>query len=93
MSLFEQIPAHSVSTFSFEHVFSPHNDSYVKSYFHLIDDFLPYHTHDFYEINIVYDGTGKHIFGEKEILTGRGDVFIIPPHEKHGYSSNGNLNV
>ncbi len=93
MSLFEQIPAHNISQFSFGQVRSLHNESYVKSYFHPIENYLPYHTHDFYEINIVYGGEGKHIFGNREMLTRKGDVFIIPPYVKHGYSSSGDLNV
>ena len=93
MAIFDKIPEHKTSCFEFEKVQTDYNEKYVKSYFHYIDDFLPYHKHGFYEINIIYDGVGKHMFGSKEILTSKGDVFVIPPNIEHGYSSSGALTV
>lgn len=93
MPLFDQIPLHETSLFRFEDVKYGQGCEYIKSYYHHLTDFIPYHTHDFYEINIVYSGVGKHKLEKREILTQRGDVFIIPPHMKHGYSCNGRLTV
>lgn len=43
------------------------------------------HCQEFYEINIVLGGHGKHYVGERSITVDKGDVFIIPPALKHGY--------
>ena len=93
MSFFNEIPLHTTSLFSFENVPYSVNNKYVKSYYHHLTEFIPYHTHDFYEINIVYSGVGKHKLKNREILTQRGDVFIIPPHMNHGYSCHEELTV
>ena len=93
MSLFDPIPLHKTSLFTFDDVPHGGNCKYIKSYFHHLTDFIPYHTHDFYEINIVYSGVGMHQLEKKDILTQCGDVFIIPPHMKHGYSCRADLTV
>jgi len=93
MSIIERIPEHRISVFKFEDVRSRPGGRYVKSYYHDLTRFLPYHTHDFYEINIVYSGVGKHQLAGRELLTQKGDVFIIPPHARHGYSCHETLTV
>ena len=93
MSFFDQIPLHTTSLFKFESVPHETDHKYIKSYYHHLTDFIPYHTHDFYEINIIYSGVGKHKLENREILTQRGDVFIIPPNMKHGYSCKDELTV
>lgn len=93
MPFLDPIPLHKTSLFTFEDVPYGGNRKYIKSYYHHLSDFIPYHTHDFYEINIVYRGVGMHQLEKKEILTQRGDVFIIPPHMKHGYSCHADLTV
>ena len=93
MSLFDPIPPHKKPLFRFEDVPYGKGRRYVKAYSHSLTDFLPYHTHDFYEINLVTDGVGVHRLGKREILTRAGDVFIIPPHRPHGYSCQGALTV
>lgn len=93
MPFLNPIPLHNTSLFKFENVHYDKNCKYVKSYYHHLNDFLPYHTHDFYEINIVYSGVGIHQLEKREILTQCGDVFIIPPHMKHGYSCHEDLTV
>lgn len=93
MSINQSIPQHSKPLFNFEDVKTAHNEKYIKSYYHELSDFLPLHTHAFYEINIISSGAGKHRFGDKEILTRKGDIFIIPPHTRHGYSCNEKLKV
>ena len=93
MAIFDKIPEHTISCFEFGSVRIENDEKYVKSYFHPIKDFLPSHKHGFYEINIICDGVGKHVFGSREILTRKGDVFVIPPNIEHGYSSSGSLTV
>jgi len=43
------------------------------------------HTHDFYEINIVLDGMGRHYVEDRSCEAGTGSVFVIPPNVSHGY--------
>ena len=91
MPLLEQIPLHRTTIFNFDDVPYAQSHKYIKSYHHIISDFLPYHTHDFYEINIIFSGVGMHKLENKDILTQQGDIFIIPPHTKHGYSCHKDL--
>ncbi len=43
------------------------------------------HSHEFYEINIVVQGSGVHYINGGKIHANKGDVFIICPHMEHGY--------
>ena len=59
-------------------VFKPHE--LVQAYFH--DKTFPYtpiHTHNFYELNIVMSGNGKHHVNDATFYIANGDVFIMPP--------------
>lgn len=58
-----------------------------KNYYAII------HSHDFYEINIISNGRGRHHMGNRIFEARPGDVFIIPPDVSHGYSTNGQLDV
>ena len=51
------------------------------------------HSHDFYEINIVTDGTGIHNIGGAEFEVRRGNVFVIPPMAMHAYENTKHLAV
>ena len=86
MSLSRAIPDHNRFLWSFEQAQGElEQKQYIKSYYHHLDKALDFHMHDFYEINIVTSGTGKHIIEQRELLAQRGDVFIIPPFVGHGY--------
>ena len=43
------------------------------------------HTHDFYEMNIVLGGKGRHIIEGASFDVRTGDVFMIPPFTVHAY--------
>lgn len=43
------------------------------------------HVQDFFEINIITKGRGKHYFEDNVVDAEIGDVFIIPPTVEHGY--------
>ena len=43
------------------------------------------HKHDFYELNIIVEGSGRHYIKDKNFPVGPGDVFVIPPRVSHGY--------
>lgn len=51
------------------------------------------HYHDYCEINIITGGEGTHYFGNEKFHVRKGNVFIVPPHVKHGYYSENCLNV
>ena len=51
------------------------------------------HSHDFYEVNIVFAGSGTHCIKNREIRVCRGDVFVIPPMVPHAYTDTNGLEV
>ena len=51
------------------------------------------HKHEYYEINIIYSGTGVHRIENESYQVKRGDVFMIPPFKTHGYSDAKGLDV
>ncbi len=51
------------------------------------------HVHDFYEINIILAGTGRHNIENASIDTCAGDVFVIPPMTVHSYTDTHVLTV
>ena len=51
------------------------------------------HSHEFYEINIIAEGTGLHYIENNSYPITSGDFFIIPPNVRHGYSEKNNLNI
>ena len=51
------------------------------------------HNHDFYEINIVLEGTGTHCIEKGRVKVERGDVFVIPPMVAHAYIDTEKLEV
>lgn len=65
---------------------------YIKSFIHN-EYSIGYHTHSFYELNIVLNGEGYHYIEAMSYHTKPGCVFLIPPYIKHGYLNKSNLNV
>lgn len=61
------------------------------AYFH--EDELPLymHTHDFYELNVIVKGYGRHYIENKNFPAMPGDVFVIPPSVWHGYWAKNNM--
>ena len=52
------------------------------------------HMQEFFEMNIITRGKGKHHIGDNVVDAEMGDVFVIPPMVKHGYSrKEGELDV
>lgn len=88
----EKLPMHKKYSWSFDDA-RPYGAELVKSYRHRIPQILPLHIHDFYELNIVISGSGRHYIGDRNVPTQVGDVFVIPPKVEHGYWSDGSLNV
>ncbi|MBR3681735.1 MAG: AraC family transcriptional regulator [Clostridia bacterium] len=44
-----------------------------------------FHEQAFYEINIITDGEGYHALGTQLLEAKRGDVFVVPPYQKHAF--------
>lgn len=73
--------------FTDDKVFKPHE--LVQAYFHdKTFSYTPIHTHNFYELNIVMSGNGKHYVNDATFYITNGDVFIMPPKISHGYTFN-----
>lgn len=66
--------------------------NYIHTYLH-IDYKYRMHSHQFYEINIVASGMGRHYVENNFLDTAVGDVFVIPPGVEHGYYSEEKLNI
>lgn len=62
-------------------------------YFHKNDFPIQMHSHEFYEINVITEGTGRHYIENNSFSITSGDFFIIPPNVRHGYSEKSNLDI
>jgi len=64
----------------------------VGSQMHTKKDVFPIdmHKHNFYEINIIYKGSGYHYIEDKCFEAKTGSVFVIPPGLFHGYYTENN---
>ena len=51
------------------------------------------HMQEFFEINIITKGNGKHYIEDNSIETRVGDVFIIPPGVSHGFDGGEGFDV
>ena len=68
-------------------VFKPYE--LVRAYYHREKfDNMTIHTHNFYELNIVLSGNGKHFLDNSTFHITDGDIFIMPPNVSHGYDFN-----
>lgn len=79
------------SYFSDEEFFSG-KFNFIHTYLHA-DYNVKMHSHQFYEINIIACGEGRHYIADIHRDTEAGDVFVIPPETGHGYQSEGILNI
>ena len=73
-------------------IFSGLEGDYIKSFTHY-DYMMEFHTHSFYELNIVLTGHGEHLIEGMRYEASRGCVFVIPPNVRHSYKNHSGLNV
>jgi len=70
-------------------IFDFDSDQYAlrqrRAYYHINDYPILMHTHNFYELNIVCEGEGRHYIENKNYPAKKGDVFAFPPKIRHGY--------
>ena len=59
----------------------------VSAYYHTKKMGFPIgmHKHSFYEINIITQGSGYHYMENRCFPAQTGNVYVIPPHVRHGY--------
>ena len=88
----KKLPNNTTETFRLEERL-PDNTSIRKAYYHKDDYPINMHSHNFYEINIVVEGNGVHYIEDNLCLAKPGDVFAIPPKNRHGYWSENDLNI
>jgi len=69
------------------------NDNQMVRAFLYSDYSIEPHNHDFYEMNIIFGGSGIHCIGKESFIVKYGDVFIIPPGTVHAYYDTKNLDV
>lgn len=72
--------------------FSKKQDDLTDIYIHRHCD-IGMHSHDFYEINIVFNGKGCHYIGDMAVPVEGGEFFVIPPNVPHGYYNGKDLDV
>lgn len=65
---------------------------YIKAFIHKSYE-IGMHNHNFYEINVVLQGTGRHYIENQSCNIHRGCVFVIPPNIQHGYVQDEPLDV
>ena len=82
----------SKSHWSYSDSFGNGENEYIKSLVHR-DYSIGYHTHSFYELNIVLSGEGYHYIEQMSCYATPGCVFLIPPHVQHGYIDKTGLNI
>ena len=69
-------------------VFRLGGESYLRAhraYYHENDYPIKMHAHDFYELNVIVRGRGRHYIEDQNYPAEPGDVFAMPPGVRHGY--------
>ena len=67
--------------------FGSRSDEFCHTYLHRLSGDLCAHTNDFYELNIVIEGTARHTIEKTDYDAECGSVYFIPPGITHGFSS------
>lgn len=80
------------TVFSHADCFNSNPPELVRAYFQP-NDILKMHMHEFYEINIIVNGHGRHFIGDGYVTAQTGSVFVIPPRLKHGYVADETLDI
>ena len=79
-------------SYFFEKEYFGEKFKFVHAYLHT-DCRYKMHSHQFYEINIIGKGQGRHYIENTSMNTRAGDVFVIPPDVKHGFWSEEPLDI
>jgi AraC-like DNA-binding protein len=90
------IGLHAIPKYNYTNNLSNKRDErfFVYAFYHDKRQFpLLMHCHDYYEINIITNGIGRHYIENNYMNTERGSVFIVPPNVMHGYTSANGLEI
>ena len=87
-----KIPIHKQYLYEEDEIFGDSTDKLVDISIHE-NCHVGMHNHNFYEINIVLSGEGKHYIGDMSMPAIPGDIFIIPIGVYHGYVCTRELDV
>lgn len=79
--------------YKFESMFHRDNNNLSRGFFHENTWPIGMHSHEFYEINIITNGSGRHYINNHSIPVKKGDVFMLPPNIVHGYHNSDNLRM
>jgi AraC-like DNA-binding protein len=63
---------------------------YIAPYTISSNEIIEQHSHEFFELVYVIEGSGSHIYQEKIFSIHEGDVFIIEPEKIHGFEVGNN---
>ncbi len=89
----DKLPIHNGKNYwSNRDSFSDNSDNLIRAFLHR-DYSIGMHSHEFYEVNIVFSGSGCHYIEDKKLAVRAGDVFVIPSEVHHGYISGNKLDV
>ncbi len=81
-----------------KHYYYTHSDFFNHSsdlvHAFLMKDYdIGMHEQEFYEINVITNGSGVHFINDNRVSASTGDIFIIPPKISHGYVGGQNFDV
>ena len=86
-------PANGKDHWSVPDLFVPLGRAALVQAFILPHYAIGMHTHDFFEVNLVLTGQGRHYVQAQALDTASGDVFVIPPQVSHGYRQDNTMDV
>lgn len=66
---------------------------YVKTYFHHVGNYIGVHSNEFFELNIVVEGSGWYYINDRFYDIIPGSIIIVPPGIPHGCTTESTLNV
>lgn len=92
MSSEKKSAQHHKEYWSEQDFFSEKPFDFIHAYLH-VNYKYGMHSHQFYELNVIVGGNGKHLIGNASVSVDVGDVFVIPPNIPHGYYSEDKIDV
>lgn len=87
---------HAVPKYNYAENFSNKREEafFVYAYYHDKKQYpLLMHCHDYYELNIITQGEGRHYIEDNYTPARCGSVFVLPPNIMHGYYAGPDLEI
>ena len=94
----EFLSLHAVPKYNYLDFFTTQKDNpdnyFTYAYYHDKTQYpLLMHKHDYYEINIITKGVGRHYIENNYVAAQKGSVFVLPPDIMHGYYAGPDLEI